>query len=155
MGMGIVFAAAGLAAALFWLVFLRRSQLQYASGGEGRRAEHARLVKIAALMLLGLGVGFFLLFAAAELAGGDVAGIQHLPPAAVLGALLWLGWKRPRTAGIVLLALAVPLGVAFAVGVAVEGVRPGEFWVALLIPLVPVLTALLFLWAGRGERRQR
>jgi hypothetical protein len=155
MGMGIVFATAVLAAALFWLVLLRRSRLQYASGGEGRRAEHARLAKIAALMLLGLGVGVFLVFAVAELAGGDVAGIQHLPPAAVLGALLWLGWKRPRTAGIVLLAFAVPLGVAFVVGVAVEGVRPGELWVALLIPLVPVLTGLLFLWAGRGERRQR
>jgi len=153
--MGIAFAAAALASVLFWLVLMRRSRLQYASGGEGRRADHARLAKIAALMLLGLGVAFFLLFAVAEMAGGDIAGIQHLPPAAVLGALLWLGWKRPRTAGIVLLALAVPLGIAFVVGVAVEGVRPGELWVAVLIPLVPVLTALLFLRAGRGERRQR
>lgn len=153
--MGIAFAAAALAAVLLWLVLWRGSRLQYASGSEGRRAEHARLAKVAALMLVGLGVGFFLIFAVAEMAGGDIAGIQHLLPVAVLGALLWLGWKRPRTAGIVLLALSVPLGVAFVVGVAVEGVRPGELWVAVLIPLVPVLTALLFLRAGRRERGQR
>lgn len=155
MGIGVVFATAVLAAALFWLVLARRSRLQYASGGEGRRAEHARLAKIAALMLLGLGVGFFLMFAAAELAGGDIAGIQHLPPAAVLGALLGLGWKRPRTAGIVLLALAVPLGVAYVVGAAVEGVRPGELWVALSIPLVPVLTGWILLRAGRDRSGRR
>lgn len=153
--MGIAFAAAALAAVLLWLVLWRGSRLQYASGSEGRRAEHARLAKVAALILVGLGVGFFLIFAVAEMAGGDIAGIQHLLPVAVLGALLWLGWKRPRTAGIVLLALSVPLGVAFVVGVAVEGVRPGELWVAVLIPLVPVLTALLFLRAGRRERGQR
>ena len=57
MGMGLVFVTAVLAAVLVWLVLLRRSRLQYASGSEGRRAEHARLAKIAALMLVGLGVG--------------------------------------------------------------------------------------------------
>lgn len=156
MGFGMVFAAAVLATALSWFVLARRSRLQYASGSEDRRAEHARLAKIAALLLTGLGAGFFLIFAVGELAGGEVSGIQHLPPAALLGALLLLGWKRPRTAGIiVLLALALPLTVAFVVGMAVEGVRPGELWVAVLIPLVPALTGLLFLWAGRRERRQR
>jgi hypothetical protein len=42
MGFGMVFVAAVLAAALFWLVLMRRSRLQYASGSEDRRAEHAR-----------------------------------------------------------------------------------------------------------------
>jgi hypothetical protein len=153
-GLGIAFLAAVLGAALVWLTLLRRSRVHYASGGTGTRAEHARAAKVAALMLLGLGVGFFLIFAVAELAGGDSAGGQHLPPAAVLAALMWLGWKRPHTAGVVLLALAVPLGVAFVVGVAVEAVRPEERWVALPILLVPVLTALLLLRAGRGDRRR-
>lgn len=105
-------------------------------------------------MLLGLGVGFFLIFAVAEMAEGDIAGIQHLLPAAVLGALLWMGWKRPRTVGIVLLALSVPLGAAY-VAAGLQSTRPGELWVNLWIPLVPVLTGLLFFWAGRGERGQR
>ena len=108
MGLGMVFVAAMLAAALFWLMLVRKSRLQYTSGSEYRRAEHAQLAKIAALLLTGLGVGFCLIFAVSELAGGEISGIQHLPPAALLGALLWLGWKRPRTAGIiVLLALAL------------------------------------------------
>jgi hypothetical protein len=131
-----------------------RSRLQYASYGEDRRAENARLAKTAALLLTGLGLGFFLVFAVGELAGGDVSGVQHLPPAALLGALLWLGWKQPRAAGIiVLLVLAVPLTVGFVAGIATEDIRTGEMWLALSIPLVPVLTGLLFLWAARGERR--
>lgn len=155
MGIGTLVTAALLATALFWLVLVRRSRLQYASASEDRRSEHARLAKIAALMLTGLGVGFFLTFAVGELAGGEISGIQHLPPAALLGVLLWLGWKRPRAAGIiVLLALALPLTVAFVVGIATEDTRTGEMWFAVLIPLVPVLTGLLFLWAGRGERRK-
>lgn len=151
MGAGILLATAALAAALLWLRLVRRSGLQRASGGDAVRVEHARLAQIAALLLLGLGAAFFLLFAAAELAGGDVAGIQHLLPAAILGALIWLGWRRPRTTGVILLALAVPLGVAIVVGVAVGGVRPEELWVALPIASVPVLTASLLLWAGRGH----
>jgi hypothetical protein len=154
--MGIAFAAAALAAVLFWLVLSRRSRRRNASGsgGEGGRAGRARLAKIAALMLLGLGVGFFLIFAVAEMAGGDIAGIQHLLPAAVLGALLWLGWKRPRTVGIVLLALSVPIGVAY-VAAAARSARPGELWAVLWIPLMSVLTGFLFFWAGRDERGQR
>lgn len=154
--MGIVFMTGVLAAALLWVALAGSSRLRHVSGrGESRRAEHARLAKIAALLLLGLGVGFFLIFAVAELAGGDIAGIQHLPPAALLGALLWLGWKRPRTAGLVVLfAVAVPLTVAVVAGVVVEGVRAGELWLALILPLAPLLTASLFLWAGLGERKQ-
>lgn len=154
MAIGILFATAVIATAVSWLALVRRSRLQYTSGSEGRRAENARLAKIAALLLTGIGVGFFLIFAVGELAGGETSGVQHLPPAALLGALLWLGWKRPRAAGIiVLLALAVPLTVGVVVGIATEDTRTGEIWLALLIPLVPVLTGLLFLWAGRGKRR--
>ena len=77
--------------------------------------EGARRAKIAALVLLGLGIAFSLLFTIGEMAGGDVAGIQHLPPAVVLVGLVWLAWKRPTVAGIVLLMLAVPLGTAYVV----------------------------------------
>ena len=114
--------------------------------------EGARRAKIAALVLLGLGVAFYLLFTVGEMASGDVSGIQHLPPVLALAALMWLGWKRPTTAGIVLLVLAVPLGVAYVVVLVVHDLP--LFW-ALEIALPPVLTGLLLLWAGRRERASR
>ena len=155
MVIGIVFATVVVAAAAFWLVLVRRSRLRHASSSADRQPERARLAKIAALLLVGLGVGFFLIFAIGEIAGGEISGIQHLPPAALLGVLLWLGWKRPRTAGlIVLFAFALPLTVAFVVGVATDDTRTGEMSLAVLIPFVPVLIGLLLLWAARGERRR-
>ena len=105
--------------------------------------------KIAALVLLALGVAFYLMFAVGELAGGDVSGIQHLAPAALLGALLWLGWRRPLVAGIVLLALAVPLGVAYVVVLVVRDLPPT--W-ALWIALPPVVTGYLLVRAGHTQR---
>jgi len=108
-----------------------------------------RRMKIAALVLLALGVAFYLMFAVGEMAGGEISGFQHLLPAAVLGALLWLGWKRPRMAGIVLLALAVPLGAAY---IAVLVIRDLPLSWAVWIVLPPLLTGLLLVRAGRHER---
>lgn len=108
--------------------------------------------KLAALVLLGLGVAFYLTFAVGEMAGGDVGGIQHLPPAAVLGALLWLARRRPRTAGIVLLALAVPLGAAY---IAVLVVRDLPLPWALWIVLPPLMTGWLLLGADGVTPGQR
>ncbi len=104
--------------------------------------------KIAALLLLGLGVLFYLVFAVGEAAGGDVTGLQHLLPASVLAVLLWLGWRRPRRAGIVLLACAVPLAVAY---VALLVVRDLPLTWALVVALPPVVTGLLLVRAGRRD----
>ena len=112
----------------------------------------ARRAKIAALVLLGLGIAFYLLFTVGEMAGGDVAGVQHLPPVLVLVALLWLAWKRPTVAGIVLLVLAVPLGAAY---VAVLVARDLPLTWAVEIALPPIVTGLLLVWAGRRERASR
>lgn len=152
---GIAFGAIVLAAALRVLVLVRRGRRAYPSGSEERRTDDARLEKLAALMLIGLGIGFFLIFAVGELAGGDIAGTQHFLPAVVLGALLWLGWKRPRRAGIVLLSLAVSLGALFLVVSAVEGVRGGEAWVPVFIVLPPVVAGWLLVRAGRDQPRSR
>jgi hypothetical protein len=112
----------------------------------------AARTKIAALVLLGLGVAFYLMFAVGEMAGGDISGIQHLPPAAILAALLWMAWRRPLTAGVVLLALAVPLGIAYIVLLVVRDLPPT--W-ALVVAAPPVLTGLLLVRAGRRERGPR
>jgi hypothetical protein len=104
--------------------------------------------KIAGLVLLGLGVAFYLTFAVGEIAGGDISGVQHLLPAALLAALVYVGWKRPRTAGIVLLALAVPLGAVY---VAVLIARDLPLTWALVVALPPVVTGVLLLRAGPRE----
>ena len=85
-----------------------------------------------------------------ETAGGDLSGIQHLPPAAILGALLWVGWRHPLAAGTVLLALAVPLGVAYIVVLVSRSLPPT--W-ALIVVLPPVVTGWLLVRAGRHERQ--
>ena len=112
----------------------------------------ARRAKVAALVLLGLGVAFYLLFTVGEMVSGDVAGIQHLPPVLVLAGLIWLAWKRPTAAGVVLLLLAVPLGLAYVVLLVVRDLP--LFW-AFEVALPPVLAGLLLLRAGRPGRASR
>lgn len=106
----------------------------------------ARRSRIAALVLLGFGVAFYLLFAVGETAGGDISGLQHFLPAAILAALVWVARRRPRAAGIVLLALAVPLGAAY-VGILV--VRDLPLTWALVVAFPPILTGFLLVRAGR------
>ena len=111
---------------------------------------HARAhgMKIAALVLLGLGVAFYLSFTIGEMAGGDVSGIQHLPPALILAVLLLLSWRHPLAAGTVLLVLAVPLAVAYVVLLVVRDLP--LVW-AMWIAVPPVVSGLLLVWAGRRE----
>lgn len=114
--------------------------------------EGARRAKIAALVLLGLGIAFYVLFTVGEMAGGDISGIQHLPPVLVLTGLSWVAWKWPTIAGVALLVVAVPLGAAYVVTLLVRDLP--LTW-ALEIALPPVVTGLLLLRAGRPERAAR
>jgi len=106
----------------------------------------ARRSKLTALVLLGLGVAFYLAFALGEMAGGDITGLQHLLPAAVLALLFCAAWRRPRQAGIVLLVLAVPFDAAY---IALLVVRDLPLAWALVVALPPVVTGLLLVHAGR------
>lgn len=112
----------------------------------------ARRSKIAALVLLVLGVGFYLMFAVGEAVGGDISGVQHFLPAAVLAVLVWAAWNRPWTAGVVLLLLAVPLGAVY---VAILVVRNLPLWLWLVVAFPPILTGALLLRAGRDRERSR
>jgi hypothetical protein len=112
----------------------------------------ASRTKLTALVLLGLGIVFYLMFAVGEMAGGDVSGIEHVPPAVILAVLFWAAWKHPLMAGIVLLALAVPLAIAYVVVLVVNDLP--LTW-ALWIALPPVLTGFFLVRAGRQERSSR
>jgi peptidoglycan/LPS O-acetylase OafA/YrhL len=120
-------------------------------GTEAAMDERGR-TKIAGLVLLGLGLAFYLMFAIGETAGGDISGVQHFLPAVILGALMYVAWRRPLAAGIVLLVLAVPLGALY---IAVLVVRDLPLTWALWIALPPVVTGLLLVRAGRHEHRPR
>ena len=109
-------------------------------------AEVGRTKRVA-LGLLGLGILFYLTFAVGELAGGDVSGVQHFLPAAILAVLAIVAWKHPRRAGIALLALAIPLGAAY---IADLVVRDLPLTWALWVVLPPLVTGYLLLRAGRG-----
>jgi len=100
-----------------------------------------------ALVLLGLGIAFYLMFGVGELAGGDVSGVQHFIPVAILTALAVVAWHRPRAAGIALLALTVPLGAVYIAVLVVRDLPPT--W-ALIIVAPPLVTGYLLLRAGRG-----
>jgi len=108
----------------------------------------ARRSKITALVLLGFGIAFYLAFALGEMAGGDITGLQHLLPAAILALLLWVAWRRPRWAGIVLLMLTVPFDGAY---IALLVIRHLPLVWALVVALPPVVAGLLLVRAGRRE----
>jgi len=70
-------------------------------------------LKIAALVLLGLAAAFLLYIGIGKIAFGDWGGVSHLLPAVILGLLMWLSWKRPLWAGVVLVVLGLAAGVFF------------------------------------------
>jgi hypothetical protein len=110
----------------------------------------ARRLRLAAFVLLGLGVAVYLAFFIGEVMDGDVSGIQHFPPAVLLAGLMWLAWRRSLAAGIVLLSLAVPLGVVYITLLIIRDLPP-TWGPAVVLP--PLVTGVLLVQAGRREHR--
>jgi hypothetical protein len=117
---------------------------------EGNRImSNIKGLKIAALIPLGGATAVLLLFALGETAGGDWSGLGHLIFAVPIGLLMWLGWKRPSWAGLLLLLLGLLAAIVFS-----DALR-GPGWLGpLLIIIGPLLlSALLLLGAAALERR--
>lgn len=107
---------------------------------------------MAAMVLLGLGIAFFLMFAVGETASGEAGGVVHLLPALLLGALMYVAWKRPLPAGVALLALSVPLGVLYVyLAISGVGVATGIAW-SLQVVLPAWVTGGLLVAVGRRAR---
>lgn len=105
----------------------------------------ANVLKIIAEIPIALLIAFLLFMGMGEMAGGDFSGIGHLLPAVVFGALMWLAWKRPLYAGIILILLGIVNLVRY--GGAIE--RVGDWYVPILIMSVPLLfTGFLLLFAA-------
>lgn len=75
----------------------------------------SNVLKIAGFVPAGLLTTFLLIMGLGEMFGGDISGIQHVVPAAVLLALMWLGWKRPYWGGLGLCIAGVLLGIVVTV----------------------------------------
>ncbi|MDO9128228.1 MAG: hypothetical protein Q7U34_00025 [Anaerolineales bacterium] len=105
----------------------------------------AKGLKITALVLLGLVTAFLLYMGIGEIAFGDWGGIGHLIPAVVLGLLMWLAWKRPLWAGMILVVLGLVAGVRF--------YNPQYPDVALTVGGLPLFSGLLLLGAAWRARK--
>lgn len=115
-----------------------------------------RRMRLAAMTLLGVPVGLLLLMGFGEMGGGDISGIQHIPEAAVLLALMWAAWRFPWRAGEVLIAGSMLLFGAWLLLVVSQGNGNNPAWawtVAGLILFVPPLAAgVLLMLSTRNSR---
>jgi hypothetical protein len=110
-------------------------------------------MKLAGLVIVALGSLFFLFIGVGEIAGGEVSGIQHLPAAALFGALVYLGRRHPYGVGVVLVVIAFGLASLYALGL-VASDEPGgtRIALALLVAVPPLVAGALLVGAERRER---
>jgi len=121
-----------------------------------RELPAATRLKLAASVIVAVPAAALLVFAIAEMVGGEPSGSQHIPEAAPLLLLLAAGWRFPRAAGIVLLCLGPILLAAWLVLVLTRG-EPAFRGLAILTWLAagmiffvpPVVAGWLLLKASR------
>jgi len=111
-------------------------------------------LKLLATVLLAVPAGVLLLFAIAEVAAGEVSGVQHIPEALPLLLLVVAAWRYPRWAGIALLTVGTMLlGVwlvwIFAGGHTGRGEIVGWFAAAVIFFGLPLVAGWLLLRASR------
>lgn len=106
-------------------------------------------LKITALVLMALAAAFFTFMGVGEMLGGDLSGMGHLPPVALIILLMWFGWKKPLAAGITMFLLGVSIGIYF-----FNIINPAEYkMTATFIMSGPfILPGLLFLAAALIEQ---
>jgi hypothetical protein len=108
-------------------------------------------IKALAMALLAVPVTCLLFLGGAEMAGGDVTGVQHFVQAAPLVAASVLAWRFPRWVGIGLVGIGGVLFVAWAILVAVSERSESSLlvWVvaALVLFVPPIIAGLLLVKA--------
>ncbi|MCC7365488.1 MAG: hypothetical protein IT303_14075 [Dehalococcoidia bacterium] len=113
-------------------------------------------MRLVALTLIGVPAALLLLMGFGEMLGGDISGVQHIPEAALLLALMWAAWKFPWRAGEILVAGSVLLFAAWIVLVVTQGNAntPAWAWVAtgIVVFAPPFAAGVLLLLGSRGAR---
>ena len=117
---------------------------------------HARPWRRAALAIIGLSALFLIVMGVGEMLGGDISGVSHLVPAALLVALMYFAAKRPRETGVILCAIGVTLSAYFVF--ATHGALPDRL-ISMVVGGLPWLVAGLLLLApdlrGHGGGHDR
>jgi hypothetical protein len=111
------------------------------------------MLKKIGMGLLLVPLGFFLLFAFGEVFSGDLSGLSHLVPAALIALVIFLASKRPRIAGILLLVV----GIVFGVGYALDGSSNFRtiFLVESFLFLPPFVSGILLILSSREKYLKR
>lgn len=110
-------------------------------------------MRLAAMTLLGVPAALLLLMGFGEMLGGELTGIQHIPEAALLLALVWLAWRYPWPAGAILVGGTLLLFTLWLMMVTTRGQDETPLWAWLLTGLVvfapPLAAGVLLLLSSR------
>lgn len=109
-------------------------------------------LKIAVLALMALAGAFFMFMGVGEMLGGDLSGMIHLPPVALIALMMWFGWKKPLAGGITMVLLGVAIGVYFFSLIHATEIRMTG---VLIMSLPFLLPGLIFMAASLLENRNQ
>ena len=108
-------------------------------------------LKRAGLALLTLPILILAGFAAGELAGGDISGLQHVVELVPVALLAWFAWRRPLWGGMALIVLALILLMLYIVFI--HGFPlPTVVLTLMFLFATPLAAGVLFVAAARQER---
>jgi hypothetical protein len=111
----------------------------------------ARL-KTVGLALLVVPLGFLGLFAAGEVADGDVSGLSHVAQGLPLVLVAAVAYRWPAQAGAVLIVVGLAIVIAYAV-IAAPRFEVATIAIVETILAVPVVSGALLLLAGNSSNR--
>ena len=104
-------------------------------------------------MCLAVPAALLLVFAIAEVLGGDPSGVQHVPEVAVVAAIGWVAWRWPYVAGMVLMLGGAVLALVFVLWLHPAGITLLGIAVMELLLFIPSIAAgACFTIAGAVER---
>lgn len=100
--------------------------------------------------LLMVPLGFLLMFTFGEVFSGDFSGLSHLIQALPIALLLWLAFKKPFVAGVILVGVGVVSGIVYALSVPFEALTILIVEGLLFVP--PVVSGALLILSEKKKR---
>lgn len=104
-------------------------------------------------MCLAVPAALLLVFAVAEMVGGDPSGVQHVPEVALILAIAAAAWRWPYSVGMVLMLGGAVLALVFVLWLHPAGITLLGIAVMELLLFIPAIAAgACFTLAGAVER---